>query len=159
LKNTLLFFILTGQAVYVCLCEGRLLNGDTQGAVGAFERFTVQGSVIRLVPVSQQAEVRNYEGMVSMSIDVNCILIKGQRRSRNTILPAVMATKEIIITNRKDGKLILAAYHSNCGGETESAKNAWQNNLSYLVPVTDLYWIASALWRYVRHRFSRQLCF
>ena len=194
------YVIAAGQAVYATLREGKILVSDTQGEVGAFERFTVQGSVIRLIPASQQAEVRNYEGWVSMSVDVNRILMinrvdeeryiagvieaetglgqrtefykakaiicrtylygnigkhenegfhlcdevhcqayKGQRRSRNMILPAVAATKDIVITNRKDSKLILAAYHSNCGGETESAQNAWQNNLSYLVPVTDPY--------------------
>jgi len=194
------YVIAAGQAVYATLREGKILVSDTQGEVGAFERFTVQGSVIRLIPASQQAEVRNYEGWVSMSVDVNRILMinrvdeeryiagvieaetglgqrtefykakaiicrtylygnigkhenegfhlcdevhcqayKGQCRSRNMILPAVAATKDIVITNRKDSKLILAAYHSNCGGETESAQNAWQNNLSYLVPVTDPY--------------------
>ena len=33
----------------------------------------------------------------------------------------------------------MAAYHSNCGGETEAAQNAWQNDLPYLTPVIDPY--------------------
>ena len=69
---------------------------------------------------------------------VHCQAYKGQCRSRN-ILPAVAATQSIILTDSKDSKPILAAYHSNCGGETESAQNAWQNNLPYLTPVTDPY--------------------
>jgi len=204
------FVIPAGQAVYATLREGKIHVSDMRGEVGAFERFAVQGTVIRLVPVSPQAEIRNYEGTVSMSVDINRILMinkvdeepyiagvveaetgqgqtfefykakavtcrtylygniakhenegfhlcdevhcqayKGQRPSRNIILPAVEATKDTVINSRKDGKLILAAYHSNCGGETESAQNAWQSHLPYLVPVTDPYCtsLANARWQ------------
>ena len=75
--------------------------------------------------------------------EVHCQAYKGQCSSRNMILPAVMATKGIILTDRKESKPILATYHSNCGGETESAQHAWQNNLPYLVPVTDPYCTSS----------------
>ncbi|MDR1171870.1 MAG: SpoIID/LytB domain-containing protein [Bacteroidales bacterium] len=70
--------------------------------------------------------------------EVHCQAYKGQCRGRN-ILPAVVATRGIILTDRTDSKPILAAFHSNCGGETESAQNAWQNSLPYLTPVTDPY--------------------
>jgi len=75
--------------------------------------------------------------------ETHCQVYKGQCRSRNTILPAVAATKNMIITDLKDSKPILATYHSNCGGETESAQNVWQTNLPYLVPVTDPYCTSS----------------
>jgi stage II sporulation protein D len=75
---------------------------------------------------------------------VHCQAYKGQCRSRNMIFPAVVATRSIILVDRKDAKPILAAYHSNCGGETESAQNAWQNNLPYLVPVIDPYCTSSS---------------
>ena len=75
--------------------------------------------------------------------EVHCQAYKGQCRNRNTIPPAVTATRSIILTDRKESKPILAAYHSNCGGETESAQHAWQNNLPYLVPVTDPYCTSS----------------
>ena len=75
--------------------------------------------------------------------EVHCQAYKGQCRSKDMILPAVMATRNIILTDRKDSKPILAAYHSNCGGETESAQNAWQSNLPYLIPITDPYCTAS----------------
>ena len=74
---------------------------------------------------------------------VHCQAYRGQCRNRNTILPAVTATRGIILADRKDAKPILATYHSNCGGETESAQNAWQNNLPYLVPVIDPYCTSS----------------
>jgi len=75
--------------------------------------------------------------------EVHCQAYKGQCRSRDMILPAVMATRNIILTDRNESKPILATYHSNCGGETESAQNAWQSNLSYLIPITDPYCTSS----------------
>ena len=202
------YTIAHGQAVYATLRDGKIWLSDTQGSVGSFERFTVRGAdslaIVRLKPVSPQAEARNYEEMVSFSADVDriqlinrideeryiagvieaevgqgralefykakaiicrtylygnidrhenegfhlcdgvhCQAYKGQCRSRNLIFPAVEATQGVILVDRKDAKPILAAYHSNCGGETESAQNAWQNNLPYLVPVVDPYCTSS----------------
>ena len=76
--------------------------------------------------------------------DVHCQAYKGQCINRNMILTAVRATKNIIITNPKDSEPILAVYHSNCGGETESSQNVWQTSLPYLVPVVDTYCTSSA---------------
>jgi len=198
------YTIATGHAVYASLRDGKIWLSDTQGQVGVFDRLTVQGAdsstVVRMRPVLPQAVARNYEDVVSMSVDVNRILLinrideeryiagvveaeagqgqarefykakaiicrtylygnigkhenegfhlcdevhcqayKGQCRNHNLILSAVNNTKDTVIVNRNDSKLILAAYHSNCGGETESAQNAWQSNLPYLVPVVDPY--------------------
>ena len=75
--------------------------------------------------------------------EVHCQAYKGLCRDRNTILPSVMNTRSIIITDGKDSKPILATYHSNCGGETESAQNVWQSNLPYLAPIVDTYCTSS----------------
>ena len=74
--------------------------------------------------------------------EVHCQVYKGQCKNRNTILTAVWATKNIIITDHASNP-ILATYHSNCGGETESAQNVWQSSLPYLVPIIDPYCSAS----------------
>jgi len=202
------YTIAAGQAIYANLREGKIWISDTHGEIASFERIVVQGAdsstVVRLRPVSPQAEARNYEESVRMTVDVNRILLinqideeryiagvleaetgqgrtrefykakavicrtylyanidrhqnegfhlcdevhcqayKGQCRSRNVILPSVVATQNIILTGRNDSKPILATYHSNCGGETESAQNAWQSSLPYLIPVTDPYCTSS----------------
>jgi len=69
--------------------------------------------------------------------EVHCQVYKGQCQSRDLIQTAVYATKNTIIVDNKDFKPILATFHSNCGGETESAKNVWHNNEPYLIPITD----------------------
>ena len=203
-----LYTIADGQAVYAALRDGKIWLSDKQGPIGSFNHFTVQGadssSVVRLRPVLPQVEARNYEDMVSLTVDVDriqlinrideeryiagvveaeagqghtrefykakaiicrtylygntdrhenegfhlcdethCQAYKGQCRSRNMILPAVMTTKDMIVTGLKDSIPILATYHSNCGGETESAQNVWQTDLPYLAPVIDPYCISS----------------
>ena len=195
------FVITAGQAVYASLTDGKIRISGVNGHVGSFESVIVQGAdssaIIRLRPVSPQIGARNYEGMVSLSADVDriqlinrideehyiagvieaevgqgqasefykaksvicrtylygnidrhenegfhlcdevhCQAFKGQCRNHN-ILTAVTAAKGVILTDREDSKPILAAYHANCGGETESAHNAWQNDLPFLIPVTD----------------------
>ncbi|MDR1154128.1 MAG: SpoIID/LytB domain-containing protein [Bacteroidales bacterium] len=202
------YTIAAGQAVYATLCDGGIWISNMQGQTGSFKHVTVQGvdssAIVRLRPVSPQAEARNYEEAVSLAADidriqlinrvdeeryiagvieaeagqgrarefykakaiicrtylyghidrhenegfhlcdeVHCQAYKGQCRGRN-ILPAVAATQGIILTDRKDSKPILATFHSNCGGETESAQNAWQNNLPYLAPVADPYCSSSS---------------
>jgi len=202
------YAIADGQAVFAALRDGKIWLSDERGTIGSFEHLTVRGAdsstVVRLRPISPQVEARNYEDMVSLTVDVDriqlmnrideeryiagvveaeagqghtrefykakaiicrtylygnidrhenegfhlcdethCQAYKGQCRSRNMIFPAVTTTKNMIITDLKDSKPILATYHSNCGGETESAQNVWQTNLPYLVPVTDPYCLSS----------------
>ena len=202
------FTIAFGHAIYANLHDGKIWISDQYGQIGAFDRLIIQGAdssaVVRLRPVSPQAEARNYEEAVSLTADVDriqlinrideerylagvveaesgqgktpefykaiaiicrtylyghidrhenerfhlcdevhCQAYKGQCRSRDMILPAIQATRNIILTDRKESKPILAAYHSNCGGETESAQNAWQNNLPYLTPIIDSYCTSS----------------
>ena len=206
--DNVLYTIAGGQAVYAALRNGKIWLSDERGTIGSFDHFTVQGTdstaVVRLRPVSPQVEARNYEDMVSLTVDVDriqlinrideeryiagvveaeagqghtrefykakaiicrtylygnidrhenegfhlcdethCQAYKGQCRSRDMILPAVVDTKNMIVTDLKASKPILATYHSNCGGETESAQNVWQTNLPYLIPVIDPYCTSS----------------
>ena len=198
------FTVAYGQAFFVQMREGKIWVNDMHGETGAFEQLIIEGAdsstIVRLRPIFPQAEARNYEALVSLSVDidriqmvnridedrylagvmeaeagqgrtpefykakaiicrtylyghidrhenegfhlcdeVHCQAYKGQCRSRNQILPAVIETRNIVLTDRKESKPILAAYHSNCGGETESARNIWRRNMPYLVPVTDPY--------------------
>ena len=82
--------------------------------------------------------------------EVHCQAYKGQCRSRNAILSAVKTTDKIIITDSKDSKPVLAVYHSNCGGETESSQNVWQSSMPHLVSITDTYCTSSPNARWQR---------
>ena len=82
--------------------------------------------------------------------EVHCQAYKGQRQNLNPILSAVRATQDIIITHPADSTPILAVYHSNCGGETESSQNVWQSAMPYLVSITDPYCTSSPNARWQR---------
>lgn len=51
---------------------------------------------------------------------------------------AALETKGMVILD-KDSTLIIAAFHSNCGGETSSSEDVWLSGQPYLSGVTDPY--------------------
>jgi stage II sporulation protein D len=53
-----------------------------------------------------------------------------------TIIRAALETKGEVILG-PDSILIIAAFHSNCGGETSPSENVWLTSQSYLKKVTD----------------------
>ena len=67
---------------------------------------------------------------------VHCQSFRGMIPAGHPIYQATLATKGLVVTDRQ-GKLVTAAYHSNCGGETQAAGNVWIEALPYLVSVTD----------------------
>lgn len=81
--------------------------------------------------------------------EVHCQVYKGQYKNHN-IMQAVVETRNIIITAVNDSTPILATYHSNCGGQTESAQNVWRSSLPYLTPVIDPYCTSSPNARWQR---------
>ncbi|MDP4210229.1 MAG: SpoIID/LytB domain-containing protein [Bacteroidota bacterium] len=73
---------------------------------------------------------------------VHCQAYNG-RSARNLSIPtATKATKGMVVA-AFDSTFITAVFHANCGGETESASNAWLNGKNYLVPVKDPFCINS----------------
>lgn len=67
---------------------------------------------------------------------VHCQAYHGRSVRNPAIVEATKATtRQVAIT--KDSTLITAVFHANCGGETESAANAWLSGKSYLLSVKD----------------------
>jgi len=79
--------------------------------------------------------------------EVHCQAYKGKSRANPKILIATAATNNIVLADRQN-ELILAAYHANCGGETEDAADVWQCSKPYLRPVRDTFCLnqRSAKW-------------
>jgi stage II sporulation protein D len=55
---------------------------------------------------------------------------------------AALETQGLVILD-KDSTLIIAAFHSNCGGETSSSENVWLSGQPYLRTVIDPYCLTS----------------
>jgi len=66
---------------------------------------------------------------------VHCQAYKG-RSVHDRINEAVRQTHDLIMVDTS-GYAITAVFHSNCGGETQSAGNVWLQNRPYLRPIKD----------------------
>ena len=78
---------------------------------------------------------------------VHCQAYKGKSRFNKMVEESVLFTRNKILVDKKN-RLIIAAYHSNCGGQTLSADSVWSQPVGYLLPVTDSFCLNSrhAVW-------------
>ncbi len=67
---------------------------------------------------------------------VHCQAYKGRSFRNPAIAEATKATTGMVVVG-PDSTFITAVFHANCGGETESAANAWLSGKDYLVSVKD----------------------
>ena len=73
--------------------------------------------------------------------DTHCQSFNGL--SLDTLInKATQETKGMVIIG-KDSTLIMAAFHSNCGGETNASENVWLTSQPYLISVADPYCLSS----------------
>jgi stage II sporulation protein D len=72
----------------------------------------------------------------------HCQVFKGRNNRKPEIKLAVAATSGIVLVDSTN-KPIFAAYHSNCGGQTDYSENVWRTEKSYLKPVVDSFCISS----------------
>jgi stage II sporulation protein D len=79
--------------------------------------------------------------------DTHCQVFNGITGD-SLIIKAVNDTKDMVIVT-PDSNLIIAAFHSNCGGETSPSEYIWPAKQSYLVKVSDPYCLKSrsATWQ------------
>ena len=73
--------------------------------------------------------------------DTHCQAFNGLS-SDSLINLAAMETKDMVILDR-DNTLIMAAFHSNCGGETSASEDVWLSSQPYLKSVADPYCFTS----------------
>ncbi len=69
--------------------------------------------------------------------DTHCQVYMGNS-TNHLINRAVNDTKGLVVL-ASDSSLIMSAFHSNCGGETESSENVWLSGQPYLKKVVDPY--------------------
>lgn len=69
---------------------------------------------------------------------VHCQAYKGQHTGSKLIVQGAFETRSLVVIDT-DSIFITAAFHSNCGGETESSANVWLLKKKYLKPIQDPY--------------------
>lgn len=92
--------------------------------------------------------------------DVHCQSYKGTDHCNELIYQSVAMTGDSIITG-SNGEPIMALFHANCGGHTESSDRVWLEKFIYCKPVIDTHCLESpgAKWekRYTRDEWLAYL--
>lgn len=111
-----------------------------EGGAGRHPEFYKTQAIITRTFAYRNIEKHLNDGF-SLCDDIHCQAYHGVTED-SAIKAAVESTADMVITD-SDSVLILAAFHSNCGGETASASEAWVTDVPYLKKVTDPYCLTS----------------
>ena len=111
---------------------GVLVAEAGKGHAHAF--YETQAIVCRTYTV--QAMGRHLLDGFDLCNEVHCQVFQGMSTVNDTILSAVMSTRDLILVDHSR-RPITAAFHSNCGGHTQGSEAVWQHALPYLVGVPD----------------------
>jgi stage II sporulation protein D len=103
------------------------------------EYYRAQAVVSRTYTL-QALERHRMQGF-NLCDDVHCQAYHGIGSVNDTLREAVISTRGMVLIDQK-GKPITAAFHSNCGGQTQGAENVWQRPLGYLIGVPDTFCLA-----------------
>lgn len=115
--------------------------GVVEAEVGSkqpFEYYKVQATICRTYVL---AHLRKHEkDGFNMCDKEHCQVFKGKSLSNIEIINAVQETSNSVLVD-ENLNLIVAAFHSNCGGQTISSADVWNKAQSYLQPVRDTFCI------------------
>jgi len=110
------------------------------GSKQPFEYYKVQATICRTYVL---AHMRKHEKEGYNICDKeHCQVFKGKSMANIDITKAVDETSNSVIVD-ENLNLIVAAFHSNCGGQTISSADIWNKAQSYLQPVRDTFCINS----------------
>ena len=98
------------------------------------EFYKVQAIICRTYALGHLQ--RHSEEGFNLCDQVHCQAYNGIWRNNKMIATAVLATKNKIIVDSMF-EIIIAAYSSNCGGQTAAAEDVWSKPLPYLQSVND----------------------
>jgi len=84
--------------------------------------------------------------------DVHCQYYISRCHNADIARATARTSGDVIVD--QDNRMISAAFHSNCGGETVNSEDVWSIATSYLKSVTDTFCIhkSNATWRYAMHK-------
>ena len=99
------------------------------------EYFKLQAIICRTYALSNTS--KHLEEGFNLCDEVHCQAYHGKSFYPN-IVDAAMQTRGAVIVD-SDIKLITAAFHSNCGGQTVNSEDVWTKSLYYLRSVNDTF--------------------
>ncbi len=129
MNRSLHFLNIIGLEKYV---EGAVAaEGGTEGTVEFYKTQSILCRTYALGHLQRHAG----EGF-NLCDQVHCQAYKGIWNNRRIIVAAVAETKNKVIVDGNHS-IIIASYHSNCGGQTAPAEGVWSKPVPYLQTVHD----------------------
>ncbi len=126
-----------GVVLYINICEIETYIAGVVKAEGGngmrAEYFRTQAIIARTY--TYKYFNKHIIDRFNLCDDTHCQVFDGLTTD-TLITRAVNDTKGMVIVS-PDSNLIIAAFHSNCGGETSPSEYVWPAKQSYLVKVTD----------------------
>ena len=111
---------------------------ESESGLGhSLEYYKVQAVISRTYARSNAFKHVKEEGF-NLCDNTHCQAYKHKGKSNATVIQAVRETKGIVIVD-DSLRLITAAFHSNCGGQTSGSELVWNKPLPYLKSVNDSY--------------------
>ena len=112
-----------------------------------FEYYKMKAIICRTYALNNIR--RHEEEGFHLCDQVHCQVYKGKNRLNDDIIMSTIATTGIVIVDSRL-RLITAAFHSNCGGQTLNSEDVWTFPTTYLKAVTDTFCLRkpNALWEY-----------
>jgi stage II sporulation protein D len=104
------------------------------GPVAPLDFYKVQTIICRTYAIRNFT--RHLEEGFNLCDNVHCQSYKGRNRWNEDVIISAEVTEGLILID-SDSMPIVAAFHSNSGGETQGAENIWLNGEAYLLPVLD----------------------
>lgn len=122
-----------------------VVQSEARGISDKTDFYKVQAIISRTYAMNNLK--RHKDDGFHLCDGVHCQAHKS-RNNTPIILNATVQTASMVIVNRRDGKLITAAFYANSGGETANAKDVWSKDVSYLQSVVDTFSLSckSAKW-------------
>ena len=105
------------------------------GGTAAGEYYKLQAVLVRTYTLSHLRR-HELEGF-NLCDQVHCQAYKG--KVNNEVLEKAVESSKGLVVVDADLKLITAAYHSNCGGQTINCEDVWSLPTSYLKAVKDTF--------------------
>jgi stage II sporulation protein D len=104
------------------------------GMMNNIEFFKVQAIICRTYAVSNFQKHLKEEGF-NLCDQTHCQVYRGRCKNSTILLATSQTSGDVIVDANK--KLISAAFHSNCGGQTMNSEDVWSISTTYLKSVRD----------------------
>lgn len=127
-----------------------VVQSEALGSSKDLQFFFVQAITCRTYALVNY--LKHADGGYNLCDDVHCQYYTGRCRDADISRATARTSGDVIVD--QNNKMISAAFHSNCGGQTINSEDVWSIPTSYLKSVKDTFCVheRNATWRYAMYK-------